>query len=249
MEPKQPAPSQAPTNATRISDDDRERVVVVLREHTVAGRLSFDELALRAAAVYKARTQGELDAVLRDLPEVAPPAAPTPSPLAPAASGTERRGVELTIAILSGANRRGRWRVHHETTAISIMGGCNLDLREAVLDGPELTINCFALMGAIDIIVPEGIEVEVEGIAIMGAKEARLSGMPPMPGTPLVRVRAYALMGAVNVKSRPIADRDEAGDWHEAVTAELSRREERWLRRAERRALRDQARRERWERD
>lgn len=247
MQPEQPAPSSFPANPTRISDDDRERAISALREHTIAGRLSFDDLALRAAAVYKARTRGDLDVVLHDLPPVAIAAAPPP--LAPDSTTPERRGAEWTIAIMSSANRRGRWRVHHETTAISIMGGCNLDLREAVLDGPELTITCFAMMGAIDILVPEGIEVEVEGIAIMGAKEARLSGIPPMPGTPLVRVRAYALMGAVNVKSRPIADRVDADDRLEAVSAELSLREEKGRRKAERHALREQARRERRARD
>jgi hypothetical protein len=52
----------------RASDADRERVVESLRDHAAAGRLDVDELAERTESALRARTLGELDLVVRDLP-------------------------------------------------------------------------------------------------------------------------------------------------------------------------------------
>ena len=52
----------------RASDADRERIAERLRHATGEGRLSPDELEERLEAVFAARTYGELDAVVADLP-------------------------------------------------------------------------------------------------------------------------------------------------------------------------------------
>jgi hypothetical protein len=52
----------------RASDADREQLIAELNEHTVAGRLSTEDLEQRLQAAYEARTTGELDALRRDLP-------------------------------------------------------------------------------------------------------------------------------------------------------------------------------------
>ena len=54
----------------RASDEDRERVVDMLRDHGAAGRLSTEELEQRTDSALTATTQGELDALLADLPRV-----------------------------------------------------------------------------------------------------------------------------------------------------------------------------------
>jgi hypothetical protein len=59
----------------RASDDDRERLIAELNEHTVAGRLSTDDLEQRLQAAYSAQTTGELDTLRRDLPVTARQAA------------------------------------------------------------------------------------------------------------------------------------------------------------------------------
>jgi hypothetical protein len=103
-----------------------------------------------------------------------------------------------------GSSRKGRWRLRRETNAIAVMGGCELDLRRAEVEGPEVIINALAIMGGIDVIVPEGIAVELTGFGLMGGKEARIADVPVLPGSPVVRVRAFALMGSVVVRSRPL---------------------------------------------
>ena|SRR3712207_1588048 len=70
-----PAADRDPARpAQRASDSDRERVAALLREHAGEGRLDTDELEERTALAYRARTQPELEALLRDLPS------PTPAP-------------------------------------------------------------------------------------------------------------------------------------------------------------------------
>lgn len=57
-----------PSAGVRASDEDRERLVNELHEHTVAGRLSAEELDERLTSAYAARTTAELDALRIDLP-------------------------------------------------------------------------------------------------------------------------------------------------------------------------------------
>jgi Domain of unknown function (DUF1707) len=52
----------------RVSHEERERVVDALRTHAGEGRLDMDELEQRVEAALSARTRGELDALLADLP-------------------------------------------------------------------------------------------------------------------------------------------------------------------------------------
>src|SRR5258708_20838764 len=52
----------------RASDEDRERVVSLLREHHAAGRLTAEEFNERLDKAYAAKTVGELDELMADLP-------------------------------------------------------------------------------------------------------------------------------------------------------------------------------------
>lgn len=69
--------------ALRASDAERERTATLLREHCGAGRLTPEELDERLDAAYAARTVGELDGLLHDLPA-------TPDPVGPAAARAGR---------------------------------------------------------------------------------------------------------------------------------------------------------------
>ncbi|MGK5639132.1 DUF1707 SHOCT-like domain-containing protein, partial [Streptomyces sp. URMC 126] len=74
--PVAPAESAAP--ALRASDADRDRIADILREALAEGRLTPDEHADRVDAAYRARTVGELEPLVRDLPAgAARPAAAT----------------------------------------------------------------------------------------------------------------------------------------------------------------------------
>ena len=68
------SPRRIDSGRLRASDDDREQVVDVLREHCAEGRLTAAELGERIDAAHAARTVGELQALTRDLPVRGPAA-------------------------------------------------------------------------------------------------------------------------------------------------------------------------------
>ena len=57
----------------RVTDRERERVVELLREHTVMGSLPPEDLEERSRAALVAQTPAELAAVTRDLPDLPEP--------------------------------------------------------------------------------------------------------------------------------------------------------------------------------
>lgn len=64
----EPTPARRVSPGVRASDEDRERLIAELNEHTVAGRLTTEDLEQRLQAAYSARTTGELEALRDDLP-------------------------------------------------------------------------------------------------------------------------------------------------------------------------------------
>lgn len=177
--------------ALRASDAERERTVELMRRHSVDGRLTLEEFAERISRAYEAKTRDELDELTSDLPASA------------AAVPARRRGsARWIVSVLGGTERRGRFRLGPRTRVVSVMGGTNIDLRHAELESPEVEITIVSVMGGANVVVPEGVDVELTGLALMGGKGYRPGKQPPPPGAPLIRVRAFAFMGGVSVTTK-----------------------------------------------
>ena len=181
----------------RVADADRDRTVTQLREHVVEGRLTLDEFSERVGRALGARTRGDLDAVMADLPLPAQVVEPAVDVAAP------RKKRRWHVAVMSGHSTKGRWRISGKTNAVAVMGGCDLDLRGAEIEGPEVEITAFAFWGGIDVLVPEGFDVELRGFSFMGGRSLRLKDVAIVPGSPRIVVRGFAVMGGIEVKSRP----------------------------------------------
>ena len=179
--------------AVRASDAEREQVVAELREHSTQGRLTLEEFSQRVDEAYAAKTLAELEDVRRELPAVS--ATPDTRP--------RRRAHRWLVSIMGGADRKGRWRVPRRMTALSVMGGCDLDFRQAQIEDDEVTIPVVSSMGGADIYVPEGIEVDLSGLSLMGGTDEHGRDAPPRPGTPLIRLRVFTLMGGTDVYHVP----------------------------------------------
>ena len=184
----------------RVSDAERDRVVAFLRQSCGDGLLTLDEFSDRVGDVYAARTSTDLERVTSDLPVPAVGDAPARTP------SRSRRAVRWTVSFLSGNSQKGRWRIEGETNAISFMGGCELDLRQAEVVGDHAVINAIAFMGGVDVIVPEGIEVVMNVIPFMGGRSCRVKRVPVIPGSPVIEVRGLAFMGGVSVRSKSHPD-------------------------------------------
>jgi class 3 adenylate cyclase len=180
----------------RVSDAERDRVIAFLRKSCGEGLLTLDEFSDRVGDVYSSRTSAELERVTADLPVPVVQDTPGRTP------SRSRRAVRWTISFLSGNSQKGRWRIEGETTAISFMGGCELDLRQAEVVGDHAVINAVAFMGGVDIVVPEGIEVVMNVIPFMGGRSCRVKRVPVIPGSPVIEVRGLAFMGGVSVRSK-----------------------------------------------
>ena len=183
----------------RIADTDRDRVVAVLRMHCTEGRITLDEFSDRVGDVYNARTQSELDAVVRDLPV----------PWSPEAERSERtdrearpprRPMQWLVAVFSNSSKRGRFRLDDESTVLAAFGDCTLDLSEALIEGPNPLITAVAAFGNVTIVVPDGIEVQLQGVPLFGSTRCDVGGSQPVPGSPVITVRAFAAFGDVRVR-------------------------------------------------
>ncbi|MCT9929452.1 DUF1707 domain-containing protein [Planotetraspora sp. A-T 1434] len=183
----------------RASDAERESVVERLREASVEGRLTLAELTERTEAAYLAQTHAELAQITADLPGGAPAAAPQPAapqPVAPAMRGGVRKWI---VAVMGDTVRKGKWRIDEEIGAVCVMGDVTLDLRQAEVRTNQVDIVATCVMGNIKIIVPDGVDVELTGMAIMGDKKVQVVEAPSGHNAPVVRVRAYVVMGDVKV--------------------------------------------------
>jgi hypothetical protein len=176
---------------TRASDAEREATVVRLREAAAEGRLSVEELDERIDAAYAASTRAELEPLTADLPEGAPPSARVEA----------GAGTSFLLGILGAGDRRGRWRVAERVTVVNVLGGADLDLREATLGAREVTIRVFSFMGGSDIVVPDDVHVELSSFAFLGADELKLDRPEPPPGAPIVHVKSVSILGGTDVKS------------------------------------------------
>ncbi|WP_395104967.1 DUF1707 domain-containing protein [Actinomadura sp. SCN-SB] len=187
----------------RASDADRDRVAEVLREAAGDGRLTLEELQERLNQVYMAKTYAELEPITRDLPSPGNRGdlAPYTPPFADAPAA-DPPSWWTGLAIMSGFRHEGRWTVPRLFTTFAFWGGGRLDLREARFAEPEVRIRAFAIMGGVEVIVPEDIAVRVNGIGIMGGFDHHASG-PGVPGAPRVVISGLAFWGGVNVKRKP----------------------------------------------
>jgi hypothetical protein len=189
----------------RISDEDRHRVAEVLRHAAGEGRLDLHELDERLEAAYAAKTYADLVPITADLPGQAggPRTVPTgtPPPVQPMVPAST---YPSSFSVMSECKRQGVWRVPESHTAFSMMGSVVLDLREAQFEAHEVTINAFALMAGIDIIVNPWTQVVVDGVGIMGDFSQARDKVPAelRPDSPVVRVKGLALMAGVSVRRK-----------------------------------------------
>lgn len=178
----------------RASDAERERIAAVLHGSATEGRITLEELSERLRLAYAARTQPELEAIVEDLP----------GRDAASSEAGRTRAWRWTVAVIGNEERGGHWRPGADTRALALIGDCTLDLRQAQLESGVLHITAIALLGDVRVLVPPGVAVELEGIALLGDKNYRLGEAPaPPPGAPRVRVKGYAVLGDVTVMSKP----------------------------------------------
>ncbi|MCX5399433.1 DUF1707 domain-containing protein [Streptomyces sp. NBC_00102] len=194
------APSSGPSGF-RASDADRDRIADILREAVAEGRLTAEEHAERVELVYRAKTVGELEPLVSDLP------APGSSSAARAAGSSfayetdvASADAEKLVAVFSSATRRGRWRVGGRTHAFALFGTVEIDLTEALFGQRLTVINATSIFGNVEVKVPENITLRGSGTGIFANFEV-VNTESADPEAPVVVVNGYSVFG--NVEAKP----------------------------------------------
>ena len=104
------------------------------------------------------------------------------------------------FAMMAGVKRQSFSRAFRGGDANAIMGGVELDLRNAqIRDGEEVIIDTFAMWGGVEIKVPSNWRVVGNVLPIMGAFEDNTH--PTGEPGPTVQIRGTAIMGGIDVKN------------------------------------------------
>ncbi|MBB6174142.1 hypothetical protein HNR23_004202 [Nocardiopsis mwathae] len=197
----------------RASDADRDRAAQVLAQAMTEGRLGHEEHGERLDAVYRAKTMAELTPITADLPGGTAAAAPTPAsaPPRPASQAdadliASATGSENIVAVLSSAERKGRWLVEPRTNVSVLLGSVELDMRTALLSRNRVVVQCSTTLGGVTLIVPHGVAIENHVNGTLGGVGVEKGRPEPAEGAPTVVVTGHVLLGGIEIKSSPEAD-------------------------------------------
>jgi uncharacterized protein DUF1707/cell wall-active antibiotic response 4TMS protein YvqF len=180
------------------SEADRERVATLLSARFADDTLSLDEFEERVAAVYRAASRAELDALVADL-------AP-----APIAGGTLRASSiaaadsvpahDRRFAILANLEHHSIAIVARDLAVSAVFGNVELDLRDATFGAGTTEIHVRAVFGHIGLTLPTGAQVDQRASSILGSIECPKSPLATLRhGAPIIRLTGHAVLGSVEI--------------------------------------------------
>ncbi|MGW0709037.1 DUF1707 SHOCT-like domain-containing protein [Streptomyces sp. NPDC002643] len=192
----------------RASDADRDRTADILRDALAEGRLTAEEHAERVEGVLAAKTVGELDVFIRDLPvsrtHKAAAYAPAPSfsssvPRRPAPGAIPVDPDDRQIAVFSASVRKGRWRVGRRIHAFAIFGSVEIDLSEALFEHRQVMIKTVSVFGSVEIRVPENVSLRGSGAGVLGDFQVDTLDSAETDA-PVIYVDGLAVLGSIEAK-------------------------------------------------
>jgi Domain of unknown function (DUF1707)/Cell wall-active antibiotics response 4TMS YvqF len=164
----------------------------------VEGYLTLEDFSQRVARALAAQTRGELAELTQDLPtRPASPARPLPERMV------------STMVVLSGVERTGLWRIAETSSLLVVLGSCKLDLRRATIAASLTTIYVRVVLGSLEVIVPHGVEVELEASSVLSSKTLRVTGPTPVGEPPRIVITGVVVAGSLTVR-----DSSAGHEWH-----------------------------------
>ncbi|MFJ8143998.1 DUF1707 domain-containing protein [Streptomyces sp. NPDC096048] len=198
-----PRGTAAHVSEMRASDADRDRVTDMLREALAEGRLTAEEHAERVEGVLAARTVGELDVFVQDLPagHAGRGTGAAPAPNRPTAGAIPAEADENLVAVFSSAVRKGRWRASRRIHAYAVFGSVEIDLSEAVFEHQQVVIKAFSVFGSVEVRVPENVSLRGAGGGVLGSFEVHTLDSAE-PEAPVIYVDGWAVLGSVEARPK-----------------------------------------------
>ncbi len=184
----------------RVSDAEREHVVGVLQKAVGRGMLTLDEFTQRSDVALAAKTRGELNQVLLDLPGLTHrETGPGPRPATAPAPDADRPLVLRST--MSGQKRTGPWVVPSQLVIHSRMGATELDFTDARIDHPRVDIQLDVTAGSVELWVPTGASVRGDDVQVIAGSFADHRRVPDDgTGLPLFVLTGRVVAGSVEIR-------------------------------------------------
>jgi hypothetical protein len=191
----------------RVSHADRDQVAEQLRVAAGDGRLTADELDQRLETALTARTYGELEVLLADLPAAASGGL-RPAPVAQAKDLIE---LKVTHGVIK---RDGPWVVPRRLTVEARHGNVVIDFTAAVISQPTLDLDITIGHGNVVLIVPAEVVVDVDSVtAGHGVIRQRVRRQPGDPVRLAVTVTGRMRHGNLVVRGTRTGPRRNFWQW------------------------------------
>lgn len=203
----------------RVSDAEREHVGELLQRAVGLGMLSLGEFTERMDTALAAKTRGELNSVLIDLPGVrlvGQPAAPStafvnaPRPLSeppaphlaamPHLAPMSQHPGNVIRSRFSTLSRRGPWQVAPVLHANNIFSSVTLDFTEAIMTTQVVELHVDDYFTGLTLIVPSEATVDLNGLDLVGSSANNKVRTGPPIGRLHLIVHGRTRFGTVTAK-------------------------------------------------
>jgi hypothetical protein len=166
--------------AKRAADADREVVAERLRIAATEGRIELWELDDRLGQAYRAKTYGDLQTLVADLPEQ----------------------TLILRTTTPNIKQAGRWTVPRRIIAESTTGWITIDCTQASCAYREVTVELVTRTGWIQLILPEGWAARVGPLSTYTGHISNRAAQTADPGAPTVTVTGHPLFGYIKIRQR-----------------------------------------------
>lgn len=190
----------------RVADAEREHVGRLLQRAVGLGMLSLGEFTERMDTALAAKTRGELNAVLIDLPGIRLVGQPPPQQFVQGrhpqrfAAGPPAATGNIIKSTLSGVTRKGRWQVPPTLYLTNNLSGVTLDFTQAIMSTQVVEIRVNDNFSGLTLIVPPEATVDLNGLDLMGSSiNNKVRTGPPIGPLHLV-VHGRIRFGSVTAK-------------------------------------------------
>ncbi len=177
----------------RIDEEDRVAATARLHDLFSTGELSLERFSELLEKVLAAPGHADLEAAMRELP-----------PLVRLTPASRRLTKPLLLLAADGGLRLGSgWQLGADTTIRTGFGAALVDLTAASWDSCQINLH-LETWGSIDVIVPEGVAVQMVG----GSGHLRLESLSaPSIGGPVLRISTSGPTGVIRIH-HPKEDHD-----------------------------------------
>jgi len=170
----------------RIDEEDRVVAVDRLHELVSGGDLSLERFSAVLELVLAADNHGELEVAMSAVP---PPVRPTPA--------SRRLSQPLVLQADGGLKLGSGWQLAANTTISVAFGTACLDLTAASWDANQINLRLETRAGAVEVIVPQGVAVQMVG----GSGRIQLESLSrPIPGGPVLRISTSGPTGVIRIR-------------------------------------------------